>query len=54
MKQDENILMNPLGLSSLSEEETDYIPLMSVEDEELMNQESVPELLPIQIGRAHV
>jgi ATP-dependent Lon protease len=47
MKQDENILMNPLGLSSLTEEETDYIPLMSVEDEELMNLEAVPELLPI-------
>jgi ATP-dependent Lon protease len=47
MKKDENILMNPLGLSSLTEEETDYIPLMSVEDEELMNQEAVPELLPI-------
>lgn len=47
MTKDENILMNPLGLSSLSDEETDYIPLMSVEDEELMNQEAVPELLPI-------
>jgi ATP-dependent Lon protease len=45
MKQD--FLNNLLHLNQLHEEETEFIPLMSPEDEESMNSESIPELLPI-------
>lgn len=36
-----------LMLSPMMEEETEFIPLMSSEDEEAMNNEAVPEQLPI-------
>lgn len=39
--------MKPFGLSELIDAETDFIPLLSSEDEEAMNAEEVPEVLPI-------
>ena len=36
-----------LTISDLLDSETEFIPLMSSEDEELMNAEKIPELLPI-------
>lgn len=36
-----------MNFSQLPEEETEFIPLMSSEDEEMMNKEAVPEELPI-------
>jgi ATP-dependent Lon protease len=38
---------HPIFLSDLMESETEYIPLLSAEDEELMNSEEVPDVLPI-------
>jgi ATP-dependent Lon protease len=38
---------NALMFSDLIDSETDFIPLLSSEDEEAMNTEEVPELLPI-------
>jgi len=35
------------GLTELIENETEFIPLLSAEDEEQMNAEEVPETLPI-------
>ena len=40
----ENDLLN---LSEIIESETEFIPLLSSEDEELMNAEDIPESLPI-------
>ena len=42
-----NLENHPIFLSDLMETETEYIPLLSAEDEELMNSEDVPEVLPI-------
>jgi ATP-dependent Lon protease len=36
-----------LQFENLADEETEFIPLMSSEDEEQMNSEKVPEKLPI-------
>jgi len=38
---------NPLMFSDLIDSETEFIPLLSSEDEEAMNTEDVPEVLPI-------
>ena len=38
---------NEIRLSSALEEETEFIPLLSAEDEELINAEDVPASLPI-------
>jgi len=38
---------NLFGFSSVGEEETDLIPLLSNEEEDLMNQEKIPDVLPI-------
>lgn len=38
---------NPLMFSDLIDTETEFIPLLSSEDEETMNSEEVPEMLPI-------
>jgi ATP-dependent Lon protease len=44
----ENSLENHiLTFSDLIDQETDFIPLMSSEDEEAMNMEDIPEILPI-------
>lgn len=37
----------PILLSNLLEDETEFIPLLSAEDEELINAEKVPDILPI-------
>lgn len=37
----------PIGLSDLIDAETEFIPLLSTEDEEAMHAEDVPESLPI-------
>ena len=44
-----DILMehNPLMFSDIIDSETEFIPLLSSEDEEAMNTEEVPEILPI-------
>jgi ATP-dependent Lon protease len=39
--------IKPFGLSELIDAETEFIPLLSAEDEEAMNAEDVPEILPI-------
>jgi len=39
----QNILM----ISDIMESETEFIPLLSSEDEELMNAEDLPEILPV-------
>ncbi|MBN2175133.1 MAG: endopeptidase La, partial [Bacteroidales bacterium] len=36
-----------LSMSDLIDSETEFIPLLSSEDEELMNSEEIPEILPI-------
>lgn len=36
-----------LGLSGVMDRETEFIPLFSKEDEQRMNNEEVPEILPI-------
>jgi ATP-dependent Lon protease len=36
-----------MGLSGLADGETEFIPLISSEDEDRMNLEDVPEKLPI-------
>ncbi|MFH1161367.1 MAG: endopeptidase La [bacterium] len=38
---------NIIAVSNLLDAETEFIPLLSSEDEELMNAEDVPEILPI-------
>jgi len=38
---------NALMFSDLIDSETEFIPLLSSEDEEAMNTEEVPEILPI-------
>ena len=38
---------NNLFLSDIMDSETEYIPLLSSEDEEVMNSEEIPEILPI-------
>jgi ATP-dependent Lon protease len=37
----------PMGFSGISEEETELIPLLSNEEEDQMNQEKIPDILPI-------
>lgn len=37
----------PVGLSSIIDEDTDFIPLLSNEDEDYMSNEKLPEILPI-------
>lgn len=36
-----------MNFSQMADEETEFIPLMSSEDEEQMNNEAVPQELPI-------
>src|ERR1700754_1446684 len=40
-------LFDGLQLNNISDEETEFIPLMSAEDEEQMNNEPLPAILPI-------
>ncbi|MCU0433330.1 MAG: endopeptidase La [Bacteroidia bacterium] len=40
-------LFSPLGFDQLSDDDTEFIPLLSPEDEEQMNNESVPDTLSI-------
>src|SRR4051812_258153 len=42
-----NIIFEGLNMSNISDEETEFIPLMSSEDEEQMNNEALPAVLPI-------
>lgn len=44
---DNNINIAELHLSNVLEDETEFIPLLSAEDEELINAEDVPPVLPI-------
>ena len=44
---DNNINIADLHLSNVMEDETEFIPLLSAEDEELINSEVVPPVLPI-------
>ena len=39
--------INNFFLSDIMDSETEYIPLLSSEDEEVMNSEEIPEILPI-------
>src|ERR1041385_4811502 len=41
------VLFEGFNLDNISDEETEFIPLMSSEDEEQMNKEAIPEILPI-------
>lgn len=42
-----NLFPDLMNFSPITEEETEFIPLMSSEDEEQMNNEAIPEELPI-------
>jgi len=44
---DNNINIADLHLSNVLEDETEFIPLLSAEDEEIINAEDVPPVLPI-------
>jgi len=44
---DNNINIAELHLSNVMEDETEFIPLLSAEDEEIINAEDVPPVLPI-------
>ncbi len=44
---DNNINIADLHLSNVMEDETEFIPLLSAEDEEIINAEEVPPVLPI-------
>lgn len=44
---DHNINIADLHLSNVMEDETEFIPLLSAEDEEMINAEDVPPILPI-------
>ncbi len=44
---DNNINIADLHLSNVMEDETEFIPLLSAEDEEIINAEDVPPVLPI-------
>jgi ATP-dependent Lon protease len=44
---DNNINLADLHLSNVMEDETEFIPLLSAEDEEIINAEDVPPVLPI-------
>jgi len=44
---DNNINIADLHLSNVMEDETEFIPLLSAEDEEIINAEDVPPILPI-------
>ena len=44
---DNNINIADLHLSNVMEDETEFIPLLSAEDEEMINAEDVPPVLPI-------
>jgi len=44
---DHNIDIADLHLSNVMEDETEFIPLLSAEDEEMINAEDVPPVLPI-------
>ncbi len=44
---DNNINIADLHLSNVMEDETEFIPLLSAEDEEIINSENVPPILPI-------
>lgn len=44
---DNNINIADLHLSNVMEDETEFIPLLSAEDEEIINAEEVPPILPI-------
>jgi len=44
---DNNINIADLHLSNVMEDETEFIPLLSAEDEEIINSEDVPPILPI-------
>jgi ATP-dependent Lon protease len=42
-----NLREQPLYFSDIMDPETEFIPLLSSEDEEAMNAENVPDILPI-------
>jgi len=44
---DNHINIGDLHLSNIMEDETEFIPLLTAEDEEIINAEDVPEILPI-------
>ncbi|HRH65761.1 MAG TPA: endopeptidase La [Bacteroidia bacterium] len=44
--QDPNML-NPLDLSNIIDDDTEFIPLLSQEDEDQMNQQDIPDILSI-------
>ena len=43
---DQNLL-NPLDLSNIIDDDSEFIPLLSQEDEDQMNQQDVPDILSI-------
>lgn len=43
----DNFDFDPIALSNVIDEETEFIPLLSADDEEQMNSEDMPEELPI-------
>jgi len=40
-------MLNPLDLSNIIDDDTEFIPLLSQEDEDQMNQQDIPDILSI-------
>ena len=47
MKEQDPIQIQPFGLANVVDDDTEFIPLLSIEDEEHMNAQDVPETLAI-------
>src|ERR1043165_9390532 len=47
MKEQDPLEIKPFGFANVIDDETEYIPLLSVEDEEQMNAQDIPEELAI-------
>jgi len=47
MSKSKIITLDSLSLSNILNEDSELIPLMTPEDEEIINKEDIPEVLPI-------
>src|ERR1043165_524317 len=47
MKEQDPLEIKPFGFANVIDDETEYIPLLSVEDEEQMNAQDIPDELAI-------
>ena len=47
MKEQDPIRINPYGFANIADDDTEFIPLLSIEDEEQMNAQDIPAALSI-------